>query len=114
MNIKNRRGGFNMSNINENMKLKDILFKVQSAADVFREVNIDCVNNGCVTLKDAYDAVQFNLEKILYEVNEVSKERIEGIDVSYMDEPSIIKYIGRKYNDDLLDELPVLNDYVEN
>ena len=102
-----------MSNINENMKLKDILFKVPAAADVFREVNIDFVNNGSDTLKDAYDAGHFNLENILYEVNELSKERIEGIDVSYMDEPSIIKYIGRKYNDDLLDELPVLNDYVE-
>ena len=102
-----------MSNINENMKLKDILFKVPAAADVFREVNIDFVNNGSDTLKDAYDAGHFNLENILYEVNELSKERIEGIDVSYMDEPSSIKYIGRKYNDDLLDELPVLNDYVE-
>ncbi|NEM83780.1 hypothetical protein G3V89_23710, partial [Escherichia coli] len=29
------------------------------------------------------------------------------------DQTSIIKYIERKYYEDLLDELPVLNDYVE-
>ena len=29
-----------MSNINENMKLKDILFKVPAAADVFRSISL--------------------------------------------------------------------------
>src|SRR5699024_10659041 len=107
MNIKNRRGGFNMSNINETMKLKDILFKVPAAAGVFREIDIDFVNHGDQTLKEAHEAGNFNLENILYEVNELGKQRIEGIDVSFMDQTSIIKYIERKYYDDLLDELPV-------
>ncbi len=35
-----------MSNINETMKLKDILFKVPSSAGVFREIDIDFVNHG--------------------------------------------------------------------
>lgn len=102
-----------MSNINETMKLKDILFKVPGAADMFREIGIDFVNHGDATLKEAHDAGHFDLENILYELKELSKERIEGIDVSYMDQMSIIKYIERKYYEDLLDELPVLNDYVE-
>lgn len=102
-----------MSNINETMKLKDILFKVPAAAGVFREIDIDFVNHGDQTLKEAHEAGNFNLENILYEVNELAKQRIEGIDVSFMDQTSIIKYIERKYYDDLLDELPVLNDYVE-
>ena len=112
MNIKNRRGGFNMSNINETMKLKDILFKVPASAGVFREIDVDFVNHGEKTLKEAHDEGNFNLENIIYELNEQSKERIEGIDISYMDQTSIIKYIERKYYEDLLDELPVLNDYV--
>src|SRR5690625_547106 len=112
MNIKNRRGGFNMSNINETEKLKDILFKVPGAVNIFRELNIDFVNHGDTTLKEAHEAGHFNLENILYELNELTNERIEGIDVSYMDQISIIKYIERKYYEDLLDELPVLNDYV--
>ena len=102
-----------MSNISETMKLKDIVFKVPAAASVFREIDVDFVNNGEQTLKEAYEAGNFDLENICYELEELSKERIEGIDVSYMDEPGIIKYIERKYYDDLLDELPVLNDYVE-
>lgn len=102
-----------MSNISETMKLKDIVFKVPAAASVFREIDVDFVNNGEQTLKEAHEAGNFDLENICYELEELSKERIEGIDVSYMDEPGIIKYIERKYYDDLLDELPVLNDYVE-
>ena len=102
-----------MSNISETMKLKDIVFKVPAAASVFREIDVDLVNNGEQTLKEAHEAGNFDLENICYELEELSKERIEGIDVSYMDEPGIIKYIERKYYDDLLDELPVLNDYVE-
>lgn len=102
-----------MSNINETMKLKDILFKVPSSAGVFREIDVDFVNHGEKTLKEAHDEGSFNLENIIYELNEQSKERIEGIDISYMDQTSIIKYIERKYYEDLLDELPILNDYVE-
>lgn len=102
-----------MSNINETMKLKDILFKVPAAAGVFREIDVDFVNHGEKTLKEVDEEGNFNLENILYELNELGKERIEGIDVSYMDQTSIIKYIERKYYEDLLDELPVLNDYVE-
>lgn len=102
-----------MSNINETMQLKDILFKVPAAAGVFREIDIDFVNHGDRTLKEAHEEGNFNLENILYELNELDKERIDGIDVSYMDQISIIKYIERKYYEDLLDELPVLNDYVE-
>ena len=102
-----------MSNINETMKLKDILFKVPSSAGVFREIDVDFVNHGEKTLKEAHEEGSFNLENIIYELNEQSKERIEGIDISYMDQTSIIKYIERKYYEDLLDELPVLNDYVE-
>lgn len=102
-----------MSNINETMKLKDILFKVPSSAGVFREIDIDFVNHGEKTLKEAHEEGSFNLENIIYELNEQSKERIEGIDISYMDQTSIIKYIERKYYEDLLDELPILNDYVE-
>lgn len=102
-----------MSNINETMKLKDILFKAPGAVNIFRELNIDFVNDGETTLKEAHEAGHFNLENILYELNELTSERIEGIDVSYMDQISIIKYIERKYYEDLLDELPVLNDYVE-
>lgn len=102
-----------MSNINETMKLKDILFKVPSSAGVFREIDIDFVNHGEKTLKESHEEGSFNLENIIYELNEQSKERIEGIDISYMDQASIIKYIERKYYEDLLDELPVLNDYVE-
>ncbi|CDZ98964.1 Iron-sulfur cluster repair protein ScdA [Jeotgalicoccus saudimassiliensis] len=102
-----------MSNINETMKLKDILFKVPAATGVFREIDIDFVNHGDRTLKEAHEEGNFNLENILYELNELDKERIDGIDVSYMDQISIIKYIERKYYEDLLDELPVLNDYVE-
>ncbi|CAD2079468.1 iron-sulfur cluster repair di-iron protein [Jeotgalicoccus coquinae] len=102
-----------MSNINETMKLKDILFKVPAAAGIFREIDIDFVNHGEQTLKEAHEEVNFDLVNIVYEVNELGKERIEGIDVSYMDQISIIKYIERKYYEDLLDELPVLNDYVE-
>ena len=102
-----------MSNINETMKLKDILFKVPGSAGIFREIDVDFVNHGEKTLKEAHEEGNFNLENIIYEVNQLGKERIEGIDVSYMDQTSIIKYIERKYYEDLLDELPVLNDYVE-
>ncbi|MCK1977440.1 hemerythrin domain-containing protein [Jeotgalicoccus huakuii] len=102
-----------MSNINETMKLKDICFKVPAAGTIFRELNIDFVTEGDRTLKEAHEEGQFDLENILYELNNLKNQPKEGIDVSFMDQVSIIKYIERKYYDDLLDELPVLNDYVE-
>lgn len=102
-----------MSTINETEKLKNILFKVPAAADIFRELDIDFVNGGEMTLKEAEADGDFDLVNVLYELNQMSKEGSDGIDVSFMDETSIVKYIDRKYNEHLLDELPILNDYVE-
>ena len=106
-----RRG--TMTTINENMKLKDICFKIPQATQVFRSLNVDFVTEGDRTLARSAEEDDFELTSVLYELNNLSKEPKDGIDVSFMNQVSIIKYIENKYYDDLLDELPVLYDYFE-
>lgn len=54
-----------------------------------------------------------NLDNLIYEINELGPTNEDGIDLKYMDEKSVLTYIQRKYHDDLKDELPVLDEYLE-
>ncbi len=95
------------------MTLGETVTEVPKAGAILREMHIDFVNGGDRKLSDAAFEQGVPLENILYEVNGLDTENTDGIDIKYMDELSIIKYIQRRYHEDLKDELPVLAPYVE-
>lgn len=102
-----------MKTITGQMTLGDVVTEVPKAGDILRKQRIDFANDGNRTLKEAALAHQLPLENLLYEINREGSANQDGIDIKYMDEESIIKYIQRKYHEDLKDELPVLEPYVE-
>lgn len=99
--------------ITGSMTLAEVVTEVPKSGDILRELHIDFVNGGNRKLVDAAFEQGVPLENILYEINELDTENTDGIDIKYMDELSIIKYIQRRYHEDLRDELPVLAPYVE-
>ena len=99
--------------ITGNMTLGETVTEVPKAGNILREMHMDFVNGGDRKLSDAAFEQGVPLENILYEINELDTENTDGIDIKYMDEQSIIKYIQRRYHEDLKDELPVLAPYVE-
>lgn len=99
--------------ITGNMTLGETVTEVPRAGNILREMHIDFVNGGDRKLSDAAFEQGVPLENILYEINALDTENADGIDIKYMDELSIIKYIQRRYHEDLKDELPVLAPYVE-
>lgn len=99
--------------ITGNMTLATVVTEVPKAGDILRELHIDFVNEGSRKLSDAAFEQGVPLENVLYEINELDTENTDGIDIKYMDELSIIKYIQRRYHEDLKDEFPVLAPYVE-
>ncbi|MFB9859543.1 hemerythrin domain-containing protein [Salinicoccus siamensis] len=102
-----------MKNITAQMTLGEIVTEVPKAGDMMRKLRVDFANEGGRTLQSIGEAQQLPLENLLYEINQYDTENMDGIDVKYMDEESLIKYIQRKYHEDLKDELPVLEEYVE-
>ncbi|WP_411843449.1 DUF542 domain-containing protein [Salinicoccus sp. HZC-1] len=102
-----------MKTITENMTLGEVVVEVPKSSDILRELHIDFVNHGHQQLGDAAFERGLPIENILYEINELDTENTDGIDIKYMDEISIIKYIQRRYHEDLKDELPVLEPYIE-
>ncbi|SOC44489.1 DUF542 domain-containing protein [Salinicoccus kekensis] len=102
-----------MKTITSDMTLKEIVKEVPRSGDIFRELRVDFVNNGDKTLADTAVEKGFDEENLLYEINEMETVNEDGIDIKYMDEQSILKYIQRKYHEDLKDELPVLEEYME-
>jgi regulator of cell morphogenesis and NO signaling len=99
--------------ITEKMTLGDIVTEIPKSGDILRKQRIDFANDGNKTLKEAALNHQLPLENLLYEINAEESANQDGIDIKYMDEAGIIKYIQRKYHEDLKDELPVLESYVE-
>lgn len=99
--------------ITEKMTLGDIVTEIPKSGDILRKQRIDFANDGNRTLKEAALNHQLPLENLLYEINAEESANQDGIDIKYMDEAGIIKYIQRKYHEDLKDELPVLESYVE-
>lgn len=99
--------------ITGNMTLGETVTEVPRAGNILREMHIDFVNGGDRKLSDAAFEQGVPLENILYEINALDTENADGIDIKYMDELSIIKYIQRRYHEDLKDELPVLAPYVK-
>lgn len=99
--------------ITGSMTLGEVVTEVPRSGDILRELHIDFVNEGHRKLDDAVFEQGLPLENILYEINELDTENTDGIDIKYMDELSIIKYIQRRYHEDLKDELPVLEPYIE-
>ena len=99
--------------ITGNMTLAETVTEVPKAGNILREMHIDFVNGGDQKLSDAAFEQGVPLENVLYEINGLDMENTDGIDIKYMDEMSIIKYIQRRYHEDLKDELPVLTPYVE-
>lgn len=95
------------------MTLAEVVTEIPKAGDILRELHIDFVNGGNRKLSDAAMEQNVPLENVLYEINALDTENTDGIDIKYMDELSIIKYIQRRYHEDLKDELPVLVPYVE-
>jgi regulator of cell morphogenesis and NO signaling len=102
-----------MKTITSDMTLKEIVKEVPRSGDMFRELRVDFVLNGDKTLGDVAEDKGLSEDNLLYEINEMEPVNEDGIDIKYMDEKSILKYIERKYHEDLKDELPVLETYLE-
>lgn len=102
-----------MKTITGQMTVGEIAVEVPKSGDIFRGHHIDFVNSGDRKLSDAAFERGTPVEHILYEINDLGTENEDGIDIKYMDETSIIRYIQRRYHEDLKDELPVLEPYVE-
>lgn len=102
-----------MKTITSDMTLKDIVSEAPGAGNIFRELRIDFIHNGDKTLQSVTAEKNLSLENLIYELNELDSTNEDGIDMKYMDEKSILTYIQRKYHEDLKDELPVLEEYLE-
>lgn len=102
-----------MKTITSDMTLKEIVSEAPGAGDIFRELRIDFIHSGNKTLKDVTAEKNLSLDNLIYEINGLEPTNEDGIDVKYMDEKSILTYIQRKYHEDLKDELPVLEEYLE-
>ncbi|WP_020007006.1 DUF542 domain-containing protein [Salinicoccus albus] len=102
-----------MKTITGQMTVGEIAVEVPKSGDIFRAYHIDFVNRGNQSLSDAAFEHDVPIENILYEINNLGTENEDGIDIKYMDETSIVRYIQRRYHEDLKDELPVLEPYVE-
>lgn len=102
-----------MKTITSGMTLKEIVKEVPGSGDLFRELRVDFVHKGDKTLGEAAEEKGLSKDNLLYEINEMEPVNEDGIDIKYMDEKSILKYIERKYHEDLKDELPVLEEYLE-
>ncbi len=103
-----------MKTITSDMTLKDIVSEAPGAGNIFRELRIDFIHNGDKTLQSMTVEKNLSLDNLIYELNEMNPVNEDGIDIKYMDEKSILTYIQRKYHEDLKDELPVLEKYLEN
>lgn len=102
-----------MKTITSDMTLNEIVSEAPGAGNIFRGLRIDFVHNGDKTLNDVTDEKNLSLDNLIYELNELEATNEDGIDVKYMDEISVLTYIQRKYHEDLKDELPVLEEYLE-
>ena len=102
-----------MKTITSDMTLKDIVNEAPGAGNIFRELRIDFIHNGDKTLSEVTAGKNLSLENLIYEINELDPVNEDGIDLKYMDEKSVLTYIQRKYHEDLKDELPVLEEYLE-
>lgn len=102
-----------MKTIDEQMTLSEVVTEVPKSGDIFRELRIDYVLNGDRTLGEAARDKNISLAGLIYEIESFGTENNDGIDIKYMDEAGIIQYIQRKYHEDLRDELPVLERYVD-
>lgn len=102
-----------MKTITGQMTLGNIVTEIPKSGDIFRKQRVDFVNDGNRTLDEVAQDHQLPLDNLLYEINRMGTENQDGIDIKYMDEQSIISYIQRKYHEDLKDELPTLESYVE-
>lgn len=102
-----------MKTITSDMTLKEIVKEVPRSGDIFRELRVDFINNGDKTLAVTAEEKGLSEENLLHELNEMDTVNEDGMDIKYMDEKSILKYIQRKYHEDLKDELPVLEEYLE-
>lgn len=102
-----------MKIITSDMSLNEIVSEAPGAGNIFRELRIDFIHSGDKTLKEIALEKNLNLDNLIYEINELGPTNEDGIDLKYMDEKSVLTYIQRKYHDDLKDELPVLDEYLE-
>lgn len=102
-----------MKTVTSDMTLKDIVNVAPGAGNIFREMRIDFIHSGGKTLKEVTIEKNLSLDNLIYEINTLEPTNEDGIDVRYMDEKSVLTYIQRKYHEDLKDELPVLEKYLE-
>ena len=102
-----------MKTITSDMTLNEIVSEAPGAGNIFRELRIDFIHSGDKTLKEVSLKKDLSLDNLIYEINELDPTNEDGIDLKYMDEKSVLTYIQRKYHEDLKDELPVLEEYLE-
>lgn len=102
-----------MKTITSDMTLNEIVSEAPGAGNIFRELRIDFIHSGDRTLKEVTLEKNLSHDNLIYEINELDPTNEDGIDLKYMDEKSVLTYIQRKYHEDLKDELPVLEEYLE-